>query len=46
MQRSNKGASQSTVRMDGDLQGIEGKPLQEIEGLEMKAFESPSFTEG
>lgn len=30
---------QSTVGMYGDLQGIAGKTLQEIEGLEMKALE-------
>jgi hypothetical protein len=27
--------------MYGDLQGIAGKTLQEIEGLEMKALEGP-----
>lgn len=32
---------QSTVGMYGDLQGIAGKSLQEIEGLEMKALEAP-----
>lgn len=31
---------QSTVGMYGDLQGIAGQSLQEIEGLEMKALES------
>lgn len=31
---------QSTVGMYGDLQGIAGKSLQEIEGLEMKALEA------
>ena len=31
---------QATVGMYGDLQGIAGKTLQEIEGLEMKALES------
>ena len=30
---------QSTVGMYGDLQGIAGRSLQEIEGLEMKALE-------
>jgi len=30
---------QSTVGMYGDMQGIAGKTLQEIEGLEMKALE-------
>lgn len=29
---------QATVGMYGDLQGIAGKTLQEIEGLEMKAL--------
>jgi hypothetical protein len=32
---------QATVGMYGDLQGIAGKTLQEIEGLEMKALEAP-----
>ena len=32
---------QSTVGMYGDLQGIAGKSLQEIKGLEMKALEAP-----
>lgn len=32
----------STVGMYGDLQGIAGKTLQEIEGLELKALESPA----
>jgi hypothetical protein len=31
---------QATVGMYGDMQGIAGKTLQEIEGLEMKALES------
>lgn len=31
----------ATVGMYGDLQGIAGKSLQEIEGLELKALESP-----
>lgn len=30
---------QATVGMYGDLQGIAGKTLQEIEGLELKALE-------
>jgi hypothetical protein len=30
---------QATVGMYGDMQGIAGKTLQEIEGLEMKALE-------
>jgi hypothetical protein len=34
---------QSTVGMYGDLQGIAGKTIQEIEGLEMKALEVPSL---
>ena len=33
---------QSTVGMYGDMQGIAGKTLQEIEGLEMKALEAPA----
>jgi len=32
---------QATVGMYGDMQGIAGKTLQEIEGLEMKALEAP-----
>lgn len=36
---------QSTVGMYGDLQGIAGKTLQEIEGLEMKALDAPSSEE-
>ncbi len=32
---------QATVGMYGDMQGIAGKTLQEIEGLEMKALEGP-----
>jgi hypothetical protein len=35
---------QATVGMYGDLQGIAGKTLQEIEGLEMKALEAPVGT--
>lgn len=34
----------ATVGMYGDMQGIAGKTLQEIEGLEMKALETPSQT--
>jgi hypothetical protein len=30
---------QATVGMYGDLQGIAGKKLQELEGLEVKALE-------
>ena len=33
---------QSTVGMYGDLQGIAGSTIQEIEGLELKALEEPS----
>ena len=33
----------ATVGMYGDLQGIAGKSLQEIEGLELKALESKSL---
>lgn len=33
---------QGTVGMYGDLQGIAGRTLQEIEGLEMKALEAPA----
>jgi hypothetical protein len=35
---------QSTVGMYGDLQGIAGSTIQEIEGLEFKALEEPSQT--
>lgn len=35
---------QATVGMYGDLQGIAGKTLQEIEGLEFKALEAPAAT--
>ncbi len=34
---------QSTVGMYGDLQGIAGKTLQEIEGLELKSLESSNI---
>ncbi len=34
---------QATVGMYGDLQGIAGKTLQEIEGLEMRALEPPDL---
>jgi hypothetical protein len=34
---------QSTVGMYGDLQGIAGKTLQEIEGLSLNALEAPDF---
>lgn len=33
---------QATVRMYGDLQGIAGKLLQEIAGLELKALDVPN----
>ena len=33
---------QATVGMYGDLQGIAGKTLQEIEGLSLKALEAPA----
>ena len=33
---------QATVGMYGDLQGIAGKTLQEIEGLDLLALESPT----
>ena len=31
-----------TLGMDGELRAIAGKPLKEIEGLEMKALEGPT----
>ncbi len=34
---------QATVGMYGDLQGIAGKSLKEIEGLELKALEGPEL---
>jgi hypothetical protein len=34
---------QSTAGMYGDLQGIAGKTIQEIEGLELKALEGPGL---
>jgi hypothetical protein len=36
----------ATVGMYGDLQGIAGKSLQEIEGLSLKALEGPDTDEG
>jgi len=36
---------QATVGMYGDLQGIAGKTLQEIEGLELKALDAPTEQE-
>lgn len=35
-----QGVIESTVGMYGDLQGIAGRALQEIEGLEMQLIES------
>jgi hypothetical protein len=32
---------QATVGMYGDMQGIAGKTLQEIDGLEIKTLEAP-----
>ncbi len=36
---------QATVGMYGDLQGIAGKTLQEIEGLELRALDAPKESE-
>jgi hypothetical protein len=36
---------QATVGMYGDLQGIAGKTIQEIEGLELRALNAPSSDE-
>ena len=36
----------ATVGMYGDLQGIAGKSLQEIEGLELPALEAPDLDDG
>jgi hypothetical protein len=36
---------QSTVGMYGDLQGIAGSTVQEIEGLEFKALEEPAHAD-
>jgi hypothetical protein len=36
---------QATVGMYGDLQGIAGKSLQEIKGLEFAALQAPLFPE-
>jgi hypothetical protein len=38
-------AMQATVGMYGDLQGIAGKTLQEIEGLEFKQLEGSTELE-
>ena len=37
---------QATVGMYGDLQGIAGKSLKEIEGLEMRALNAPAVEPG
>jgi len=37
---------QATVGMYGDLQGIAGKSLQEIEGLELVALSAPDRSKG
>jgi hypothetical protein len=37
---------QATVGMYGDLQGIAGKTLQEIEGLEFPALDQPNIEQG
>jgi hypothetical protein len=37
---------QATVGMYGDMQGIAGKTLQEIEGLELKAIEDATSKQG
>lgn len=37
-----RGVIESTAGMYGDLQGIAGKTLQEIEGLDMRALEGPT----
>ncbi|OOO01530.1 MAG: hypothetical protein USCGTAYLOR_02267 [Chromatiales bacterium USCg_Taylor] len=37
---------QATVGMHGDLQGIAGKSLQEIEGLELPALDAPASEKG
>ena len=36
---------QATAGMYGDLQGIAGKTIQEIEGLELRALEAPAIVE-
>jgi hypothetical protein len=38
-----QGVIESTVGMYGDLQGIAGRALQEIEGLEMPLLESDAI---
>ena len=37
---------QATAGMYGDLQGIAGKTIQEIEGLELRALDAPSLDKG
>lgn len=37
---------QATVGMYGDLQGIAGKTMQEIEGISFRALQAPSAIEG
>ena len=37
---------QSTVGMYGDLQGIAGKSLQEIDGLDLLVLEAPVSEKG
>ena len=38
-----RGVIESTVGMYGDLQGIAGKTLQEIEGLDLQLLDSPKL---
>jgi hypothetical protein len=38
-----RGVIESTVGMYGDLQGIAGKTLQEIDGLDLQLLDSPKF---
>jgi hypothetical protein len=39
-----RGVIESTVGMYGDLQGIAGRSLQEIEGLDLKLLDGPDKT--
>ena len=41
-QKQIRGAAESTVGMFGDFQGIAGRALQEIEGLEVPLLEAPN----
>jgi hypothetical protein len=41
-----RGVIESTVGMYGDLQGIAGNALQEIEGLEVELLEGPAVLAG